>query len=84
MQRNAASGLFTKASEIETGVDLKRPDGAQADYIGNSGFFSDLVQEPVQFVLTGGDYGKPDIVIVIPPVVMRDAGIGVNQLDETL
>ena len=71
-------------SEIETGVDLKRPDSAHTDHIGNAGFLSGLVQEPVQFVLAGGDNGKPDIVIVIPAIIMRDAGTGVDQLDKAL
>ena len=84
MQRNAASGLFTQSLEIETGVDLKRPDGAQADDIDNAGFLSDFVQKSVQLVFGCRNKCKPDVVIVIPAVVMRDAGIGVDQFDKIL
>jgi len=69
---------------IKGSIDLKSPYRSHVQNIIDAGFFFNLLNKSFQFLGACGVDRKPDVVLMIAPVIMRYIFIDVHNLNEAV
>ena len=68
--------------KFKTRINLKRPRSGHTDNIRNTRPIAYFRQGFFQCLLIGCNKSKPHVVLMVSPVIVGDAGIGVYNCDE--